>query len=148
MAGPTCQGPSDIWQLLSRTSHSPLSERSPALVFCQTLLFIFPSVRVTGRRTFFLYILGQCEMRAAYQKQSKGLASLCPRQLVPLELLLTDPESDCRTYAHLCPRHRATRTMPRNFCFLRPVWTASSHCLLPGLKVRKESRPRAADCPF
>lgn len=139
---------SQSWHLLSHTSHTPLSESSPALVFHQTLLFVFPSVRMTGRRTFVLYMLGQCEMRAEYQKQTKGLASLCPRQLVPLEPLLTDPESGCRTHAHLCPRHRATRTMPGNFCFLRPVWTASSRCLLPGLKVRKESRQRAADCPF
>lgn len=40
-------------------------------------------------------------MRTKYQKQGGGLArtSLCPRHLVPLELLLKDPGCDYRTHA-------------------------------------------------
>lgn len=58
-------------------------------------------------------ILGQSEMKVYHQNQGEGLAStsLHARQLVPLELLLKDPECDRRTYADPRPRDTDLRTL-------------------------------------
>lgn len=64
-------------------------------------------------------------MKVYHQNQGEGRAntSLCPRQLVPLELLLKDPECDCRTYADPYPKDTDRRTLrpeSKNFCFSDP----------------------------
>lgn len=89
-------------------------------------------------------------MKVYHQNQGEGRAntSLCPRQLVPLELLLKDPECDCRTYADPYPKDTDRRTLrPSQGIPASQTRLDSPHPLVPGVDMRQDSRERAADDP-
>lgn len=73
-------------------------------------------------------------MRAYYENQGGGLAniSLCPGELVPLELLLKDPGCDCRTletqtYTHIDQVRELLRSQTSLDCQLPPSPSRPEH---------------------